>query len=76
MHVEAAVEVPVSEFDQEDFESNLATLLGIDPARVRVAGVSPPVLLVTGGGRLGTYSKFKFVIVYDRKQALLQRACA
>ena len=35
------VEVPVAEFDQVDFASNLATLLGIDPSRIRVADVRP-----------------------------------
>merc|ERR1719271_1549113 len=39
--VSMTVEVPVAEFDQAGFESNLATLLGIDPARIRVAGVNP-----------------------------------
>ena len=35
------VEVPVAEFDQVNFASNLATLLGIDPSRIRVADVRP-----------------------------------
>ena len=39
--VTMTLDIPVSEFDQEGFVDNLATFLGIDPTRIRVAAVNP-----------------------------------
>lgn len=48
--VSMTLDVPVSEFDGDDFVSNLATLLQIDPTRIRVVDVQPSARLLRAQG--------------------------
>jgi hypothetical protein len=44
--VTMTLDVTVEQFDQTSFVDNLATLLGIDPSRVRIASVAPGSIVV------------------------------
>ena len=56
--VSMTADVTVAEFDGDEFVGNLATLLSIDPARIRVADVRPARRLATSlGRRLGVVER-------------------